>query len=61
MNERLADLIATAAKNAADAHYRNCQNSSLFPDVSRLLGAAKGVEDFAKRITAAPNKPAGTQ
>lgn len=59
MNERLASLIRKAAKQTADADLRRCYSQLGHPEMLRLTGAAAGVEDFAKLITAAPNKHAG--
>lgn len=59
INERLADLIKQAAKQVADEDLRRCYSQLGHPEMLRLTGAAAGVEDFAKQITAGPNKPAG--
>lgn len=59
MNERLTSLIKTAAKQAADADLRRTYSQLGHPEMLRLTGAAAGVEDFAKSITAEPNKFAG--
>lgn len=61
INGRIAELLALVAKNTADQDLRRLYSQLDHSSMLRLTGAAAGVEDFIRHVTAAPNTPAGSR